>query len=157
MSESLWPHGLYSPCKSPGQNTGVGSLPLFQGIFPTQGSNPGPPHCRWILYQLSLEGSPRILECVAVPFSSRSSQPRNRTRVSYIAGRFFTNWAMREVCWFELKSSYYIRNIISSSALTHLCTFPFGCITLHLLLTILVGGEAVFCPSERWKMLMFQA
>ena len=77
MSDSLWPHGLYSPCKSPGQNTGVGSLSLFQGIFPTQGSNPGPPHYRWILYQPSLEGSPRILECVAVPFSSRSSQPRN--------------------------------------------------------------------------------
>ena len=38
---------------SPGQNTGVGGLSLLQGIFPTQGSNPGLPHCRWILYQLS--------------------------------------------------------------------------------------------------------
>ena len=44
---------LYSPWNSPGQNTGVGSLSLFQGIFPNQGSNPGLPHCRWILYQLS--------------------------------------------------------------------------------------------------------
>ena len=41
---------------SPGQNTGVGSLSLLQGIFPTQGSNPGLPHCRWILYQLSHKG-----------------------------------------------------------------------------------------------------
>ena len=41
MSDSLWPHGLYSPWNSPGQNTGVGSLSLLQGIFPTQGSNPG--------------------------------------------------------------------------------------------------------------------
>ena len=46
---SLWPHGLYSPWNSPGQNTGVGSLSLLQGIFPTQGSNPGLPHCRQIL------------------------------------------------------------------------------------------------------------
>ena len=45
--------GLYSPWNSPGQNTGVGSLSLLQGIFPTQGSNPGLPHCRWICYQLS--------------------------------------------------------------------------------------------------------
>ena len=43
---------------SAGQNTGVGSLSLFQGIFPTQGSNPGLPHCRRILYQLSHKGSP---------------------------------------------------------------------------------------------------
>ena len=46
-------HGLYSPWNSPGQNTGVGSLFLLQGSFPTQGLNPGLPHCRWILYQLS--------------------------------------------------------------------------------------------------------
>ena len=54
---------------SPGQNTGVGSCSLLQGIFPTQGSNPGLLHCRWILHQLSHQGSPRILEWVAYPFS----------------------------------------------------------------------------------------
>ena len=53
VSDSLWPHGLYSPWNSPGQNTGVGSLSLLQGIFPTQGSNPGLSHCRRIHYQLS--------------------------------------------------------------------------------------------------------
>ena len=41
MSDSLGPHGLYSPWNSLGQNTGVGSCSLLQGIFPTQGSNPG--------------------------------------------------------------------------------------------------------------------
>ena len=87
---------LYSPWKSPGQNTGVGSHSRLQGIFPTQGSNPGLPHCRWILYQLSHKGSPRILEWVAHPFSSRSSQPRNWPRVSCIASGFFTNWAIRK-------------------------------------------------------------
>ena len=51
----------YSPWHSLVQNTGVGSLSLLQGIFPTQGSNPGLPHCRQILYQLSHKGSPRIL------------------------------------------------------------------------------------------------
>ena len=46
------------PWNSPGQNTGVDSLFLLQGIFPTQGSKPGLPHCRRILYQLSYQGSP---------------------------------------------------------------------------------------------------
>ena len=48
----------YTVWNSPGQNSGVGSLSLLQGIFPTQGSNPSPPHCRQILYQLSHKGSP---------------------------------------------------------------------------------------------------
>ena len=59
VSDSWWPHGLYSPWNSPGQNTGVGSLSLLQGIFPTQGSNTGLLHCRWILYHLTNKGSPR--------------------------------------------------------------------------------------------------
>ena len=108
VSNSLQPHGLYSPWNSPGQNTGMGSLSLLQGIFPTQGLNPGLLHCRWILYQLSHKGSPRILERVAYPFSRGSSRPRNQTGVSCIAGRFFTNWAIREdIGWgaFKLYSS----------------------------------------------------
>ena len=96
LSNSLRPRGLYSPWNSPGQNTGVGSGSLLQGIFPTQGSNPGLSHCRQILYQLSHKGSPAVLEWVAYPFFIGSSQPRNRTGVSCIAGRFFTNWAIRE-------------------------------------------------------------
>ena len=102
-SDSLRPHGLYSPWNSPGQNTEVDSLSLLQGIFPTQGSNPGLLHCRWILYQLSHKGSPRILEWVAYPFSSRSSQPRSQIRVSCIAGGFFTNWAIRKaLAWLHV-------------------------------------------------------
>ena len=58
---------------SPGQNTRVGSLSLLQGIFPTQGLNPGLLDCRRILYQLSHKGSPRTLEWVAYAFASRSS------------------------------------------------------------------------------------
>ena len=94
MFDSLQPHGLYSPWHSPGQNAGVHSLSLLQEIFPTQDLNPGLPHCRQILYQLSHKGGPRILQWVAYPFSSRSSQPRNRTGVSCTEGGFFTNWAI---------------------------------------------------------------
>ena len=57
VPNSLQPDGLYSSWNSPGQNIGVGSLSLFQGIFLTQESNQGLLHCRWILYQLSYEGS----------------------------------------------------------------------------------------------------
>ena len=69
-------------------STWVGSLSLLPGIIPTQGSNPSLPHCRWILYQLSHKESPRILEWVAYPFSSKSSWLMNWTGVSFIAGRF---------------------------------------------------------------------
>ena len=104
MSDTLWPHGL---------NSGVGRLSLLQGIFPTQGSNSGI-QPRSPLYQLSHKGSPRILEWVAYPFSSRSSWPRNQTRVSCIAGRFFTNSAIRE------------RVVIKIWCLVCISTFPQG-------------------------------
>ena len=109
MSDSLWLHGLYSPWNSPGQDTRESSLSLLQVIFPTQESNPGLPHCRLILYHVSHKGSPRILEWVAYPFSSRSSQPRNWTGVSCIAGRFLTSWATK------------IKQVTISS---HLCPCP---------------------------------
>ena len=88
---------LYSTWNSPDQNTGVGSRSLLQGIFPTKGLNPGLPHCKQILYQLSHNRNPRILEWIAYPFTSRSSRPRNQTGVLCTTGGFFTNWAIREV------------------------------------------------------------
>ena len=66
------------------------------GDLPTQGLNPCLPHCKQILYQLSHKRSPRILGWVVCIFSGGSSRPRNQTKVSCIAGRFFTNWAVRE-------------------------------------------------------------
>ena len=57
VPDSLRPHGLYTPWNSLGQNTGVGSLSLLQGIFPTQASNPGLLNYRQILYQLSYKES----------------------------------------------------------------------------------------------------
>ena len=81
---------------SPGKNTGVSRHALLQGIFLTQGLNPSITHWRWILYHLSHEGSPWILEWVAYSSSRGSWQPRNWTGVFYIAGRFFNSWATRE-------------------------------------------------------------
>ena len=128
VSNGLGPHGLYSPWNSPGQNTGVGSLSLLQGIFPTQGSNPGLLHCRWILYQLSHKGSPRILEWVVYPFSRGSSWHRNRTEVSCIVGGFFTNWGMM-FSWF-LKNKFLIKKKATLSLLKSVLwsfLFPLPC------------------------------
>ena len=96
ISNSLQPHGLWParllcPWNSPGQKTGVGSCFLLQGIFLTKESNSGPLPCRQILYQWSHQGSPKILEWVAYPFSRGSSQPRSQTKVSCIAGDFFAS------------------------------------------------------------------
>ena len=63
MSNSLQAHGLYSPWHSPGQNTGVDSCSILQGVFPTQGLNPGLHLCRRTVYQLShIPGSGRSPE-----------------------------------------------------------------------------------------------
>ena len=96
VSNSLQHQGQYSPWNSPGQNTGVGSLSLLQGIFPAQGLDPGLPYRKWILYQPSHKGSPRILEWVAFPLCRGSSRPRDRTHVSCVTGGFFTSSVIRE-------------------------------------------------------------
>ena len=81
LQEEYW-SGL--PCTPPGD-------------LPNPRSNSGLLHCRQILYCLSHQGSPQILEWVAYPFSRASSQPRNQTGVSCNAGRlFFTSWATRK-------------------------------------------------------------
>ena len=89
--DSLWPHGLYLPGSfggdSPGKNPGVGCHAF---------SSPGLLHCRQILYHLSHQRGPRILEWVAYPFSRGTFWPRNRTGVSCSAGGLFTRWAIRK-------------------------------------------------------------
>ena len=67
LNDPVWSVALHvsrllHPWDSPGKNTGVGCLSLLQGIFPTQGSNPGLPHCRQTLYRLSYQGSPKHYE-----------------------------------------------------------------------------------------------
>ena len=97
---SLQPHGLYSPWYSPGQNTGVGSLSLLQGIIPTQGSNRDLLYWRWIIYQLSYQGSSYIhlyaymhilWACICIyyglpPWLSSQESARNAGDLSLIPG-----------------------------------------------------------------------
>ena len=70
---------------------GMSHIPEDRHKHANQGLNPGLLHCNWILYQLSLKGSPRTLEWVAYLFSRGSSRPRHPTGISCIAGKFFTN------------------------------------------------------------------
>ena len=58
-----------------GKNSGMGCHALLPGIFSTQVSNPGLPHCSWILYHLSHQRSSRILEWVTYPFSRGTADP----------------------------------------------------------------------------------
>ena len=87
MSDSLWPPWIIQSMEF--SRPECWSHFFLQGIFPTQGSNPGLPPRRWILYWLSHQGNPRILEWVAYPFSRESSWPRNWNGVACIAGWFF--------------------------------------------------------------------
>ena len=104
---TLWsPPGSSVHFLSPGKNSGVGCHALLQQIFPTQGSNPGLLHCKQILYHLSHQESPGILEWVAYPFSRGSSEPRNRTGVSCIASGFFTSLAAREAIYIHNANIY---------------------------------------------------
>ena len=104
MSNSLWPHGLYSPWNSAGQNTSPGDLPrspaLQAQFFTTWATKEA---------QESWSG-------VAYPFSSGSSWPRNWTGVSCIAGGFFTNWAIREALRslrYDLNQILYLNQIFA--------------------------------------------
>ena len=99
---------------SPGKSTGVGCHALFQGILPTQGLNPGLPHCRRVLYHLSHLGGPWILEWVAYPFSRGFSWPRDWNGVSCIAGGFFINWPTREAQ--KCKSTEHVGRSFSNEA-----------------------------------------
>ena len=89
------------------KNTWVCGISLLQGIFPTQEMNRGLLHCRWILYQLSHKGSPRILEWVAYPFSRVSSQPRNQTEVSCIAGGSWPTELWGNMIWYKCAFNFF--------------------------------------------------
>ena len=105
--DSLRPCGLYSPWNSPGQNTGVGSRSLLQGIFPTQGLNPGLPHCRWILYHLSHQGRHSIPPLIQshFPYSCTSVDPEGKP--SKLSARKSLSQSLIP----EAKLIYYIRAI----------------------------------------------
>ena len=98
---------LHSPWDSPGQNTGVGSLSFHQGSFPTQGLNPGHPHCRQILYQLSHQESPYASKVMPQILQARLQQYMNRERPDVQAG-FRKGRGTRDqianICWIMAKA-----------------------------------------------------
>ena len=116
VSNSLQPHGLYSPWDSPGQNTVVGSLSLLWGISPTQGSNPGLLCCRQILYQLSHKGSPpsRLVR--------KNSQLLFLSHVKLLPSR----------CWWEWNSGNWVCVCGPFAAARLVNTLPGCTMSLHL-------------------------
>ena len=93
VSDSLKPHGLQltrllCPWDSPGKNPKMGSRSLLQGIFPTQGSKPGFPHCMWILYHLSHQGSPVAL-------------------LIYYLFTLMNNWTKHKG-WFKMQTQFFL-------------------------------------------------
>ena len=97
VSDSLRPHGLYSPWNSPGQNTGVSSLPLLQGNLPNPGIEPRSPALKANSLPAEPQGKPNNTGVGSLSLLWWKSWPRNRTGVSCIAGGYFTNWAIRKV------------------------------------------------------------
>ena len=95
--------GTIQSWNSPGQNTGVGSLSFLQGLFPTQGSNRDLLHCRWILYQLSYslpvepQGKPKNTGVGSLSLLQWLFPTHELNWGLLHSGRFFTNWAIREV------------------------------------------------------------
>ena len=147
-----WPYGLQPtrllcPWNSLGENTEEGCHFLLQGIFLTQGLNPGLPYCRQILYQLSHQGSPRILEWVAYAFSSGASRPRNLTGVSCSAGRFFTSWTTREVSWVH----YALFSIRRPSQISSTCPSS-KCACIPLVLAQLIKSLPAMQESWVWSL-----
>ena len=124
------PPGSSVHVDSLGKNIEVGCHALLQGIFPTQGSNPGLPCCRQILYHLSHQGSPRIREWVAYLFSRGSLRP-------HIPGLPYTSW----------------RQLLAKKVFTHL-SFIF--LAKHFIChPILVNATPSPCFAHHWQFQCF--
>ena len=97
---------------------------------------------------LSIKFSSRILEWVAYPFSSRSPWSRNRTRVSCIAGRFFTNWAIREAKTFEwdINNSKHLGRTLLQNTFGLLSVFHLICLT-----TLRKAGQLIISVLQMSK------
>ena len=104
LSDSLRPQGLHSPWNSLGPNTGVGSLSLLQCIFPTQGSNPGLLHYRWILYQLSHKGSQQTVENSSRDGNMRIPDLPPETSVCRSRSSSWTGHGTTD--WFQIRKGY---------------------------------------------------
>ena len=139
---TLRSYGLYSPSNSPGQNTGVGSLFPSPRDLPNTAIKPRSPTLQTDSLPAEPPASPRRLEWVAYPFSSRSSRPRSRTRVSCIAGGFFTNWTTRKAQFVWVR--FFSRQVSIQYGKSYFNKLFLGCFCIYTEITILVQG-VLFC------------
>ena len=100
-SNSLQPHQLHNPWNFSGQNTGVGSHSLLQGTFSTQGLNPGLPHHRWILYQLSRSSVTQSCPTLCNPMDySTPGFPVHPNYQSYSNSCPSSQWCSSKLQWY---------------------------------------------------------
>ena len=118
----------------------MGSLSLLRGILPTQGSSLGLPYCRQILYQLSHQGSPRILEWEAYPFS-RGIFSTQESNWGLLHGR----WILNQLSYQEIPTIIYNCPNLIISVIFHLSTnfticrnlwFSFSFISRYFLISL---------------------
>ena len=127
-----------SSWNSPGQNTGVGSLSLLQGIIPTQGLNSGLPHCRRILYQLSYQGSPKG-KMFPPSFEPRTFCMWGERDNQYTICSINTYWMSTELNWqgescdSKIKNNWFIlRNkIIKNKIMMNVLLWMAKCMLSH--------------------------
>ena len=163
MSDSSWPNGLQPtkllcpwafsrqeywsrlPCPPPGD-------------LPNPGIEPRLPHCRYILYRLSHQGSPWILEWVAYPFSRESFQPGNRTRVSWTAGGFFTSWDTREARESAISSVQSLSHVrLFATPWTAACQASLSIINSRSLLKHLISVLTIWwCPCVASSLVLLE-
>ena len=122
VSNSLRPHGLQTPWNSPGQNPGVGSCSLLQGIFPTHRWNPGLVHCRHILYQVSCQGSPsQHQDLIQLVGSSRQVAKVLELQLQLNPSNEYSGLISFRIAWFDRlavqgtkKLTFLIQKILTS-------------------------------------------
>ena len=107
MSNCLWTHGVDSSWNSPDQDTGVGSLSLLQGISPTQGSNPGLPHCRQILYPLSHKGKGKKKKNIFL------NNPGSKSEINTKATKFLPEVMEHAKVLYRVKCIYFNGKIVA--------------------------------------------
>ena len=145
MSDSLWHHGLYSLWNSPGQNTGIGSLFLLQGVFPTKGSNPGLPHRRRILPNQGIKPRPPTLKENSLPAELQGEPKNTRVCSLFLPQKIFptqeSNWGLLHCRQIYQGSPYRTQWLKQKKQIKHGVRFLllcyFACPLLHCMSLLL--------------------
>ena len=146
VSDSLRSHELYSPWDSPGQNTGVSSLSLLQGIFPTQGSNPGLWHCRQVLYKLSHKGKSKNLQTSL----SQATAKTQDCLFLIILIRFYGAEVFKSHDCVEAKSQNDLAIHLESFIETCHRSIFFQALNLHIATYFIVQCSNFLCYLQGW-------